>query len=79
MTFVLREYSNRIHPDLLHVRMHPVPAIVVVALLAGALVAGGLVYACVEGKGRSRRIVAGGTLALLPLALLVAGWLWWWD
>ena len=44
--------------------MYPVPAVVVVALLAGALVVGGLVYACVEGKGRSRRIVAGGALAL---------------
>ena len=50
-----------------------------VALLAGALVAGGLVYTCVEGKGRSRSIVAGVALALVPLALLVSAWLWWWD
>ena len=42
----------------------------VVALLAGALVAGSLVYACVEGKARLRRIVAGVALALLPLVPL---------
>ena len=45
LTFVLREYSYRVHPDLFLALMYPV---------AGALVAGGLVYACVEGKGRSR-------------------------
>ena len=79
LTFVLREYSYRFHPDLIHALMYPVPAVVVVALLAGALVAGGLVYACVEGKGRSRRIMATVALALLPLVLLVSAWLWWWD
>ena len=79
LTFVLREYSYRVHPDLIHALMYPVPAVVVVALLAGALVAGGLSYAFVYGKSRSRRIVAGVALALLPLALLVAAWLWWWD
>ena len=80
LTFVVRGYYHRfLHPDLLHVLMYPVPAVVVVALLAGALVASGLVYACVEGKGRLRRIVAAGALALLPLALLVSAWLWWWD
>ena len=80
LTFVVRGYYHRfLHPDQLHVLMYPVPAVVVVALLAGALVAGGLVYACVEGKDRSRRIVAGGALALLPLVLLVSVWLWWWD
>ena len=80
LTFVMRGYYHRfLRPDLLHVLMYPVPAVVVVALLAGALVAGGLVYASVEGKGRSRRIVAAGALALLPLALLVSAWLWWWD
>ena len=56
--------------------MYPMPAVVVVALLACALVAGGLVYACVEVKNRSRRIVAGVALALMPLALLVSVWLW---
>ena len=30
------------HPDLIHALMYPVPAVVVVALLAGALVVGGL-------------------------------------
>ena len=40
-----------------------------VLLQAGALVAFGLMYACVEGKRRSRRIVAIVPLALLPLAL----------
>ena len=80
LTFVVRGYYHRfLHPDLLHVLMYPVPAVVVVAQLAGALVAGGLVYACVEGKGRSRRIVAVVALALLPLVLLVLAWLWWWD
>ncbi len=39
--------------------MYPVPAVALVAL--GALVAGGLVYACVEAKDRSCRIVAGFT------------------
>ena len=52
LTFVLREYSYRFHPDLIHALMSPVPAVVVVALLAGVLVAGGLVYACVEGEGQ---------------------------
>ena len=32
-----------------------------------------------RGEGQIARIVAGGALALLPLALLVAAWLWWWD
>ena len=39
LTFVLREYSYRVHPDLIHALMYPVPAVVVVALLAGVLVA----------------------------------------
>ena len=78
LTFVMSRLLY-VHPNLLHTLMYPVPAVVVVALLAGVLVAGGLVYACVEGKGRSRRIVAGVTLALLPLALVVSAWLWWWD
>ena len=81
LTFVMRGYYHRfLHPE-------PAPCAYVPcacgrgggALLAGALVAGGLVYASVEGKGRSRRIVAAGALALLPLALLVSAWLWWWD
>ena len=59
LTFVRRKYSYRVHPDLFLALTYPMPAVVVVALLAGALVAGSLVYACVEGKGRSRRIVAG--------------------
>ena len=59
--------------------MYPVPAVVVMALLAGALVAGGLSYAFVAAKSRSRRIVAGVALALLSPALLVAAWWWWWD
>lgn len=50
LTFVLREHSYRVHPDLIHALMYPVPAVVVVALLAGALVAGGLPYAFVYGK-----------------------------
>ena len=79
LTFVLREYSYRVHPDLIHALMYPEPAVVVMALLAGALVAGGLSYAFVDGKSRSRRIVASVALALLPPALLVAAWLWWWD
>ena len=79
LTFVLREYSYRVHPDLFLTLMFPVPAVVVVAPLAGALVAGSLVYACVEGKARLRRIVAGVALALLPLVPLASAWLWWWD
>ena len=50
LTFVLREYSYRVHPDLIPALMYPVPAVVVVALLAGALVAGGLSHAFVYGK-----------------------------
>ena len=50
LTFVLREHSYRVHPDLIHALMYPVPAVVVVALLAGALVAGGLPYAFVYGE-----------------------------
>ena len=64
LTFVMRGYTG-FHPDLFLPLMYPVPAVVVVALLAGAFVAGGLVYACVEAKGRSCRIVAGVKLALL--------------
>ena len=81
LTFVMRGeyYLFQLYPDLLPLLIYPVPAAVVVALLAGALVAFGLVYACVEGKGRSRRIVAAVALALLPLALLGLAWLWWWD
>ena len=46
--------------DVDHAQSHRHAAVVVMVLLAGALVAGCSLYACVEGKGRSRRIVAGG-------------------
>ena len=72
LTFVLHEYSYRFHPDLLHALMYPVPAVAVVAQMASALMASGLVYAFVERKGRPHRIAAGGAPALLPLALLLA-------
>ena len=75
LTFAMRGYYHRFHPNLFLALMYPVPAVVVVALLAGALVAGGLVYACVKGNGRSRRVVADVALALLTLALLVSAWL----
>ena len=61
LTFVMRGY-NGFHPD-----MFPGANVPCAcgrgggALLAGALVAGGLVYACVEAKDRSCRIVAGFT------------------
>ena len=58
-----------------HAQSHRHGAVVVMVLLAGALVAGCSLYAYVVGKGRSRRIVASGALAVLPLALLVAAWL----
>ena len=75
----VRLFPVRVEYFLLHYALYPVPAVVVVALQAGALVAFGLVYACVEGKRRSRRIVATVALALLPLALAGVAWLWWWN
>ena len=53
LTFVMRGYYYRfLRPDLLHVLMYPVPAVVVVALLAGALVAGGLGVCLRRGEGQ---------------------------
>ena len=49
LTFVMREYSYRFHPALIHALMYPVPAVVVVALLAAVLVAGGLAH----GEGQT--------------------------
>ena len=68
LTLVKRGSYHRFHPDLIHALITLCPR--------SWWWRAARVYACVEGKGRSRRIVAVGALALLPL---VVAWLWWWD
>ena len=75
---VMRGYDHRFHLNLF-LTLYPVPAVVVVALLAGALAAGGFVYACVGERQipahRGRRRTGAAAAGAAGLA-----WLWWsWD
>ena len=64
LTFVLRKYSYRVHPDLFLALTYPMPAVVVVALLAGALVAAA--WCMPASRGRADR--AASWLAWRPRA-----------